>query len=171
MSAIRIRRENQFLSSHKKSYFILSEIEFFNFYENYFSFGSDFASRHHKSLKNSLKWSSTSNQLESEFFSKNIYIFWKYWYFENLNFFILELVFFKTNSRIRDNYLILRPEMNSPEQEYHFELLFTDFWQRILSLHPTIVFFVVIFSRLQNIPLQNLHICARVPRVKRHARA
>ena len=40
----------------------------FNFYENYFSFGSNFASRLWKLLKNSLKWLSTSNQLESKFF-------------------------------------------------------------------------------------------------------
>ena len=61
-------------------------IEFFNFYENYFLFGSDFSSRHQKSLENSSKLLPTSTQLESEFFSKNIYIFGKYWYFENQNF-------------------------------------------------------------------------------------
>ena len=88
---------------HIKKLFYFKWNWIFNFYENYFLFGSDFASRYQKWLKNSLKPSSTSNQLESKFFSKNIYIFLKYWYFENLNFFILELVFFLNNSRIREN--------------------------------------------------------------------
>ena len=71
---------------HIKKLLYFKWIEFFNFYENYFLFGSDFSSRHQKALKNSSKLLPTSNQLESEFFSKYIYIFGKYWYFENQDF-------------------------------------------------------------------------------------